>query len=539
MKQWIFRLLGKGPEAVVVTFCSGDPELCRRMAEEVRSLVPDRRHFVATAENWSELKRQLKPYRIGLAPVMLTRQSNPLRRAAYRLAPHKILAYNSRLERHHLRLDLASLLFWRGVPLDRIHLRPWWWPWKPRERSVVPAGYRVVEGRACTEGRRRVAVLSPYFPFPLAHGGAVRIYNLLRETAKEFDIELFAFTEASVELAPVLEFCARVVLVEKPRYREPRWSTLLPPEVHEFRSPAMRQALAEERRAFGFETLQVEYTQLAEYAGDILVEHDVTFDLFTQMARRQRTLSAAWDAFRWRRFESRALRRFPRVVVMSPKDAEMVGVPSAVVPNGVDLARFRGAPETPGERLLFIGSFRHFPNVSAYRFFTEEVWPLLRDKFPQMSLTVVAGGDFLTCWRAFTDSPEPAPDPRIRLLGFVADVRPLYVESNLVLVPTTVSAGTNVKVLEAMAMERAVVSTTSGCAGLGLLHGHSVWVADTAEAFAAGVATLIHDAERRRQMARAAYGVALRNFDWAAIGEKQRALLERPGGLSHVFTAPE
>ena len=71
MKQWIFRLLGKGPEAVVVTFCSGDAELCRRMAEEVRSLLPGPRHFVATAENWPALRRELKPYRIGLAPVML------------------------------------------------------------------------------------------------------------------------------------------------------------------------------------------------------------------------------------------------------------------------------------------------------------------------------------------------------------------------------------------------------------------------------------------------------------------------------------
>ena len=245
----------------------------------------------------------------------------------------------------------------------------------------------------------------------------------------------------------------------------------------------------------------MEYTQLAEYGGDILVEHDVTFDLFTQIARRERTLSAAWDAFRWRRFERRTLRRLPRVVVMSPKDAEMVGVPATVIPNGVDLDRFRAAPETPGERLLFIGSFRHFPNIAAYRFFTEEVWPLLRDKFPNMSLTVVSGDDYLTYWRAFADSPEPAPDPRIRLLGFVSDVRPLYAEANLVLVPTTVSAGTNVKVLEAMAMERAVISTSSGCAGLGLLHGHSVWVADSAVAFAAAVATLINDSERRRQMA--------------------------------------
>jgi glycosyltransferase involved in cell wall biosynthesis len=110
------------------------------------------------------------------------------------------------------------------------------------------------------------------------------------------------------------------------------------------------------------------------------------------------------------------------------------------------------------------------------------------------------------------------------MLGFVADVRPLYVEANLVLVPTTVSAGTNVKVLEAMAMQRAVVSTTSGCAGLGLLHGHSVWVGDTAESFASGVATLISDPERREAMALAAREHARRNFDWAAIGEKQRTL---------------
>ena len=207
----------------------------------------------------------------------------------------------------------------------------------------------------------------------------------------------------------------------------------------------------------------MEYTQLAEYGGDILVEHDVTFDLFTQIARRERTLSAAWDAFRWRRFETRALRRFPRVVVMSEKDARdgrraERGDSQRRGPRRASAPR----PKCPGERLLFIGSFRHFPNIAAYRFFTEEVWPLLRDKFPTMSLTVVCGADYLTYWRAFTDSPEPAPDPRIRLLGFVSDVRPLYAETNLVLVPTTVSAGTNVKVLEAMAMERAVISTHFG-----------------------------------------------------------------------------
>jgi glycosyltransferase involved in cell wall biosynthesis len=199
-------------------------------------------------------------------------------------------------------------------------------------------------------------------------------------------------------------------------------------------------------------------------------------------------------------------------------------VPATVVENGVDLARFQPAPERSGERLLFIGSFRHFPNIEAYRFFTGQVWPLLRERFPEMELTVVCGADHLSYWRAFADTPEPPAIDRIRLLGFVSDVRPLYEETNLVIVPTTVSAGTNVKVLEAMAMQRAVVSTSSGCAGLGLVQGESVCVADTPSDFADGVAALIQDPARRARIADAARRHALDNFDWTAIGEKQRRL---------------
>jgi len=289
----------------------------------------------------------------------------------------------------------------------------------------------------------------------------------------------------------------------------------------------MRRAIEEERDDFGFERLQVEYTQLAEYGGDILVEHDLTFDLFAQVLAKEHTLSARWDYYRWRRFETEAMRRYSRVVVMSKKDALMLGpsVRTVVVENGVDLGRFRPEPESPGEQLLFIGSFRHFPNVEAYRYFTEQVWPLLRDRFPHMSLVVVCGADHLAYWSAFAGTPEPPPNERIRLLGFVSDVRPLYVQANLVIVPTTVSAGTNVKVLEAMAMQRAVVSTPSGCAGLGLVNGKSVWVADAPDEFADAVAALIRDPALRARIAQSAYTHAMRHFDWSAIGETQRELL--------------
>jgi glycosyltransferase involved in cell wall biosynthesis len=92
-----------------------------------------------------------------------------------------------------------------------------------------------------------------------------------------------------------------------------------------------------------------------------------------------------------------------------------------------------------------------------------------------------------------------------------------------VIVPTTVSAGTNLKVLEAMAMERAVVSTTCGCAGLGLEHGASVWIADDADSFAEAVARLLESPSERARLARAARSIVGR-FDWKELGRKQRAL---------------
>ena len=540
LKRLFFKLLGKDPEAVVVTFLSGEEPLAGAMLDEVRRLVPDRRHFAVDFEPGSAwqlyrmLRRKFRGLRVGLAPVLFTADPRfrPLRLAAFLLAPTKILAYNSRLERHHLKLRtaIASWLFLRGVCLDRIFLRPrWLCPWK-RDRSVQPQSHRLLDGRPFSPERRRVAVLSPYFPYPFSHGGAVRIFHLLREIARDFDVVLFAFTEdgEATECQPVLDFCSKLVLVPKPRYREPLWSSLPPPEVCEYRSPAMRtlwEGLCAEMKVA---VRQVEYTHLAAYGGDILVEHDVTFDLYRQVLDRQRSLSAGWNWWRWRRFETRVLHRFRCVVAMSEKDAGLLGTPNVrVIGNGVDLERFRPEPEPPGQSLLFVGSFRHFPNVVAYRFFTEQVWPLLRDRFPEMTLTVVAGPDPLLYWRAASDSLEPPADDRIRLLGFVRDVHPLYAETNLVIVPTLVSAGTNLKVLEAMAMERAVVSTPSGCAGLGLEHGVSVWVAETPAGFAEGIATLLADPALRLRMASQARRVAEEHFDWKRLGELQRGILAR------------
>jgi ribosomal protein S18 acetylase RimI-like enzyme len=536
IRQFIFRILGKDPEAIVVSFASGDPDLASQMFAEIQQLEPARQHVLVTPHEiepgssfkiYLQLRKRFRKQRVGLAPVLFTKdqQYRALRRAAFLLTPTKILAYNQRLERHHLRLRtvIASWLFLRGVEVDRIFLRPKWLvPWK-KDRSIYPSTVKEIAGRPLSARRRRIAVISPYFPYPMSHGGAVRIFNLLREMAEEFDIFLFAFRdrETASDFAPVLEHCARVIVVWKPRYREPRWSTLLPPEVHEFRSPAMQSAIERARRQYKVEAVQVEYTMLAPYRGDVLVEHDITYELYRQIRN-----GSPWDYWRWRRFETKWIGRYPRVVVMSEQDRALLDKPNVtVIPNGVDLARFIPEIERPGQRLLFVGSFRHFPNIVAYRFFVEQVWPLLRETLPDVQLTVVAGPDPLTYWRRYTGLLNILIDHDIRLLEFVSDVRPLYVETNLAIVPTLMSAGTNLKVLEAMAMDRAVVSTFSGCAGLGLDHGVNVWIADAPSDLAKAIETLLRNNDLRQRIAARGRDYVERTFGWRQIGERQRTML--------------
>jgi len=116
------------------------------------------------------------------------------------------------------------------------------------------------------------------------------------------------------------------------------------------------------------------------------------------------------------------------------------------------------------------------------------------------------------------------------LLEFVSDVRPLYHEANVVVVPTLESAGTNVKVLEALATQRAVVSTPSGCAGLGLEHAVTAWISESASGLAEGIDTLISEPALRARIAEAGRIHARAQFDWRAIGRRQRALLREITG---------
>jgi glycosyltransferase involved in cell wall biosynthesis len=383
-------------------------------------------------------------------------------------------------------------------------------------------------GRAAA-GKPRVLIASPYVPYPLSHGGAVRMYNLMRRAAAHYDQVLVAFTgEPGPPPPELLAICSEIVLVRRPGSHDLP-STGRPDAVEEFDSPAFRAALQQTVRKWRPAIAQLEFTQLAQYAADclpartLLVEHDITFDLQEQLAR----LDDNWDLHRqlplWRRFETKAWRQVDRVVVMSEKDRRLIeGAPAVVLPNGVDLDRFRPSAAAPDpRRLLFIGSFAHLPNRLAVEFFLNQVWPRLR----HTTLHIIAGADPAR-WRLDADLADPA----IELEGFVSDVRPAYERAALVIAPLTASAGTNIKILEAMAMGKAVVSTPAGVNGLDLAPGRDFILVQTAVEMAASIESLLANPDARTAIERSARARVERDFGWDHIARRQRTLYDLQNG---------
>jgi len=315
------------------------------------------------------------------------------------------------------------------------------------------------------------------------------------------------------------DICAEIVMVRRPgTHALP--STARPETVEEFDSPTFRSALREAVKKWRPQIAQLEFTQMAQYAPDcapaktLLVEHDITYDLYEQMLAREEDWEILRQYDRWVAFERDAWTRVDRVVTMSEKDRQLVAG-AVAIPNGVDLERFQpGLDEPETRRLLFIGSFRHRPNVLAVEFFLNDVFPLLNN----VTLHVIAGPEHERFWDLRQEGVE--------VEGFVSDVRPAYRKATVVIAPLVASAGTNIKIMEAMAMGKAIVSSEAGIHGLDLARGEDVVVTNTAAEMAAAISKIFDSPEDRRRLERHARRSAEERYGWDAIAREQRRLYE-------------
>ena len=408
--------------------------------------------------------------------------------------------------------------------------------------------------RLSRQDRLKVLLVSPFLPFPLSHGGAVRIYNLCRALAHRVDFILVAVREhqEAVDYEKLHDVFREVYIVDIDETSPA--PDALPEQARQLECPSLRALIAEICREWRPDLVQFEFTHMAglrDSAGGvpaILVEHDITYSLYRQLAEAEPGRKSRREYQRWLAFERRWLREYDAVWTVCEADRrEAIETGwrhpdrTFCVPNGVDIRRFTPAEQACASlEILFVGSFRHLPNVLAFEALSIDIMPLVWVRFPQAVLRVVAG----PCHEFFWDrnrrrSSSGALDSRIQMRGFVEDLRPLYAEAAVVAAPLVVSAGTNIKILEAMACGKPIVSTQPGCSGLELADNVDLLIRDGADAFAAAVCDLLAEPELRRQIGSRARQTVEERFSWTALASRAlesyrtvsgRADLGRPTG---------
>ncbi len=391
-------------------------------------------------------------------------------------------------------------------------------------------------GLACFPGQQaatdkpRLLIATSYMPLPLSHGGAVRIFNLMREAAKDYSLILMSFVDdfqtPALELS---QLCVEIIEVKREgtHYRR---NTNNPKVVEEFRSETFEAAIGWVNRRWQPQIAQLEFTQMAQYASackpakTILVEHDITLDLYGQLLKDKDDFDMRLDLTRWQAFERAAWREVDCVAVMSDRDKALIEQSKRVevIENGVDLTRFNPSPNPPEKgRLLFIGSLAHLPNLMALAWFLKNVWPRLKD----VKLHIIAGSNPAYYIDFYKERVEVnLNQPNIELEAFVEDVRPAYQRAEIVIAPLLASAGTNIKIMEAMACGKAIVATPSGVNGLQLEPGKDYLLAATATNFAACIDQLQTSPTLRQTLEQHARISAEIRYSWATIGRKQHDL---------------
>jgi glycosyltransferase involved in cell wall biosynthesis len=229
------------------------------------------------------------------------------------------------------------------------------------------------------------------------------------------------------------------------------------------------------------------------------------------------------EARRFARYDTRHLPAYGARITMSDLDAtalrERTGLDSDVIPNGVDTAAL-DLP-APGDEpvALFTGRLDYPPNAEALLWLLRDVWPRIRARRPDARLVVVGPNP--------PDAARELAGPDVEITGFVPAVPPYFARANVVIVPMKSGGGTRLKVLDALASGRGIVSTRVGAMGVEVEDGEQLLLADTAEDLAASTLRLFDDAALRTKLGTAARGRAQERYEWSALAQRLRDVLAR------------
>jgi len=401
----------------------------------------------------------------------------------------------------------------------------------------------------------KILFVSPYLPSPPRFGGQRRMDGLMRGLAQRHEVSLLAFNTSDIyaeeSVRESAKFCKQVLTladldpVGLSAKRKLQARSLASLHSFEYLQVARRADFQAKLDALlapakeQYDVVQVEFANMAAYRYSrrgktprlVLDEHNIEYDLQRRTAGSADGVSRkVYNSLNWRKLareEKAAWRRFDGVVLTSDRDQQLLvrtspGTRTAVVPNGVDVGQFQPSlvPPEP-DRLLFFGANNYFPNHDALLYFIDEILPKVIERRPSVKLSIVGPG------------VQPAVIERqsahVEVVGFVDDLMPHLQRAAAVVVPLRIGGGTRLKIVEAMAKSKAIVSTTIGAEGIDLKHERDVLIGDSPTDFAQQVVRALADPELCTRLGQKARVLAEERYAWTAVVQRLEKFYELLG----------
>lgn len=391
----------------------------------------------------------------------------------------------------------------------------------------------------------RILWLNANLLLPLDKGGKLRTWHVMRHLAKRHEITYLTFADpAELEAcrAGMQQVCTDLVAVPRRQTSKgtlrfyasvaPRVFDPLPYAVGAYRSSAYRRAVQSLVDRGRFDRLVCDFLVPAVNlprqlpCPSVLFTHNVEAEIWRRHAEtaaglvRRRLYRQQWR--RMLRFEGTTVARFDRVLAVSDVDrqalqrlyGDRISAPISVVPTGVDTTYFSPTPEVSvrPRHLVFVGSMDWLPNEDAVLFFCRDILPRIRQAEPHVTLSIVGRAPTAAVQRL-------ARDRDIEVTGRVDDVRPHLGQAAACIVPLRIGGGTRLKIFEAMAAGKAVVSTTIGAEGLPVEPGRHLLIGDDPDTFSRAVLLLLRNPTMRRTFEGAARTLVAERFDWTVVGD--------------------
>lgn len=389
----------------------------------------------------------------------------------------------------------------------------------------------------------RILWLKTELLHPVDKGGKIRTFQMLKELKRAHHVTYLTLDDGSgapdaAERAS--EYCHELVRVEhrtRAKFSAAFYAELaanlvspLPYFMKKYKSAEMRRQIERLVATDEFDVLVCDFLQPSVNVpprlpvATVLFQHNVEAMIWKRHYEVQANLlKKSYLYGQWLKadaYERAACRRFDHVIAVSEEDRETMQRAYHLksvsdVPTGVDTEFFRprGGEQREPHNLVFTGSMDWLPNEDAIQFFTKEIMPRIRERVPDVTLTVVGRNPYASLVEL------GKRDPSIIVTGRVEDVRPYMERAAAYIVPIRVGGGTRLKIYEAMAMEKPIISTTIGAEGLPLTDGRELLLADTAEAFAAAVVSVLQDERKARELGERAASAVRERFSWDKVSK--------------------